>query len=368
LALSLCLALGAAPNAKHARAEPSGFTLHYEGPTGCSSRPQVERRLGELLGEEPKPEPPLVARVNVRAVGAAFKLVYEAQVAGSRSHRTLTLDTCEAVTEAAALLLLLTLDPSAAATLDVSNGAPPSSGPSNEPPSVGTRVTTAPLTPVPTPEQASSARASASRKSAVSTVNQINAVQKRAASDPNESRAAAAGGWQPSGWLLLAGAALSELGPSVALGGTLEAGIAVGGLRLGAGLGYLRATDVALAEPEGARLRVDLLRLRGLGTYLFETGEFRYGPWLSLGAERVAARVDGIREPRPGHTTFASAALGAAVNLRLSERWEAGARLGAVVPWKRPEFRVIGIPGVLHRPGPVGLDAAVGILWAWGSQ
>src|SRR5690606_7343759 len=57
------------------------------------------------------------AQVHVTTRGQEYRLEYRADRDGTQSRRVLTLDSCEAVTEASALLLLLTIDPILADTM-----------------------------------------------------------------------------------------------------------------------------------------------------------------------------------------------------------------------------------------------------------
>lgn len=343
----------------------SELSLVYEAPPRCGSRQQTLHKLRGALGKDADSVGALDARVVVHTEGAQVILDYEARKGQNESRRTLTLDSCEIASEAAALLLLLTLDPLLAESMGAEQAvqqivqpAPPVTeppvpateppAPATEPPATATveptpaRTTTNPSAVEPTPAPARPSEAESEQPSVVP--------------------------WLQGGWLGVGGGAVTALGPTTALGVGLEGGVRLHGVRLGARGAWQTSSRQPLDNPVGADVRASLLRAHLIAGLEFGRPVLRIGPWVGVGWERLSAEVRGITDSTPGSTTLLAASAGAWSEVRITRDWGLCLRAGLLLPLEHPAFQVAGVEGDVIKPGRMGVDLFLGILWAFSSQ
>lgn len=97
-----------------ASAAERGWRLAWGVPSACPSGAEVERRIGALLGT-PSTEWPIQVTAAIRRERGGFRLDMVARRGSARQQRTLWHRECAVLGEAAALLVALAVDPSAAA-------------------------------------------------------------------------------------------------------------------------------------------------------------------------------------------------------------------------------------------------------------
>lgn len=152
--LALALALGL--HAPTPAASPSSLDLRWDAPPSCPDREALLRRIDATLGDVALPErPPLTVRGQLRVVepeGYALRLELDD---GHASVRELEGPSCEELTEAAALVIAITMDPRllerlqeppAEAAVEPTEGSEPEAVPT--PPETQTPVESAPPDPV----------------------------------------------------------------------------------------------------------------------------------------------------------------------------------------------------------------------------
>ncbi|HEX2730857.1 MAG TPA: hypothetical protein VHM70_04600 [Polyangiaceae bacterium] len=336
--------------------------LSYEAPAGCGSaaeiRRQVERAVAEnTAGTTPeRPMPALTARIVVSAAGDRYTLALDATRDGQKVTRTLQLDSCPAVTEASALLLLLALDPALGHQL----GAPEDDGiassmPENTSERPPENTETQARAKEPTPEAAPSSSSEAKPKGIAEDERPPSAPQKPA-------------GWDVAGQLSLGARAVHGVAPDWAIGPVLSAGLWFGGFGALGSASWNHGWESPLPGVQGASIRSDLLHVDLAGAYRFGTREVSAAPFLGLGTDLMSANVVGVTRPGGAHTEWASLRGGLLLNLLISGPWALDAELGLVRPLKRPAFSVAGVTGVAHQAEPFGVEAGLGISWRWGSQ
>jgi hypothetical protein len=115
IALPLALLLATAPEPSSA---PAGLELHWEAPPECPDRAQLLAAIDATLGEVTEGErPPLRVRGLVRAeptTGFVLRLELDDGHAGTRELRGAS---CKELTDAAALVIAMTIDPRLLETL-----------------------------------------------------------------------------------------------------------------------------------------------------------------------------------------------------------------------------------------------------------
>lgn len=283
---------------------------------------------------------PLDADISVIEREDGMLLRFVATYKGVKSTRTLAVDDCEAATEAAAVLLLLTIDPLLAESL----GMPPPASteaselPSPKPPSQSEPTAGAPSPPPP--------------------------AERSPATEPQLE---ASEGEALKGFLALS-AVMSH-------GGTRELGFGPG-LRAGAHVGVLEAavagywlperTDELSGVPGGTLGTSSLTGLVELHLH-FEKKQFAFGPLVSFGGVRVSAQTAGVSSPDSAATQWMVFQGGAFANMQLQPEWALGLNAAAVLPLQRPTFSVDGL-GLVHQPDRLGIDVFMSALWIWGSQ
>lgn len=340
----------------------SELSLVYEAPPHCGSRQQTLQKLRTALGKDADNVGAIDAAVHVRTEGAQVILDYQARKGEVSSRRTLTLDSCEIASEAAALLLLLTLDPLLAESLGAEQAvqqivqpasapeptpeppAPPAPAPPAEPPRTEAPPNKAPPNKEPSP-------------AAVVTPADRESLPR------NEDTP-----WLQGGWLGVGGGAVTALGPSSALGVGLEGGVRLHGVRLGARGAWHTSSWQPLETPAGADVRASLLRAHLIAGLEFGRPMLRIGPWVGVGWERLSAQVRGITDPAPGSTALLAASGGVWSEVRITRDWGLCLRAGLLLPLEHPAFQVAGVQGDVIKPGRMGVDLFFGILWAFSSQ
>jgi hypothetical protein len=316
--------------------------LEYAAPEGCGSRTEVLTKLAEILGRDPAELPPIEARIGVESTATYYVLSYQAEFQGARSERTLELQSCAAVVEAAALLLAISVDPSLNASLDAPEPAPtdlPSAPPKDAALATALPATVAPSAaadadaPVPSPDEP----------------------------PPRRERK------KLSGFVGAAVSGSSSLTPTFALGGGLSVGARLGAFSFGI-KSFIEATPVPGQPSADVSVSALLWRNRGWGGATFPVGPLRLGPYLGLGVEVLQVWASGLSSGGSGASPLLSAAAGGMAVWSLGPSWALEIDGGLTVPFERPSFLVNGLESPVHRPGAVSADITFGVNWSFGSQ
>ncbi len=349
---TVCAAVVATTPSAHAQGLRN-VQLDYEAPAGCGSKAAVLEKLSTALGDS-EPLPEIAARVVVKGEPERYILDFRATKDGVESRRRLLVDTCEAATEAGALLLLLTLDPLLADRLGASEivEQKETEGPPPEPEDK--------TAPEPTP--AEDVKAPESEPTAAQTPP-----------SPSESRAVdvplvEGGDWVRGGWIGAGPTLITGMTPSAAYGGTLRGGFELGRLQVAVAGAYLVAPEAPIPAIEGAGVRSTMARASVRGEPRFGTGWWHFGPAVGLSLEYVAATSVDITSSGAGATQWLSGQVGVWSTAMISESWGLRLDAGATFPFERPRYRIVGVQEPVHRPAWVGVEAFVGAFWAWGSQ
>lgn len=324
------------------------MTLEYVAPEGCGSEGEVMGKLRAALGSTSEGLPAANVTVVVTPRDARYLLSYRARRADVVSQRSLVVDGCEAASEVAALLMILTLDPVLAESLGaaqvVEQVATPAAAPEpapaaappapTEPPPAAAPESTPPAPPPPPP------------------------LAPRPARRP----------WLDGAWLALGGARLTAVTPSAGYGFSMEGGVRRAPLRLSASGGWARSLDVDIEGVPGARLRATVLRAHVTAALEIGPRPLRFGPSADLGVEVLTADPRGISAGHSGSTPLVSAALGGWASLAISRHWGLLGRAKVLLPLERPRFWVGGLEAPVFQPERVGSDLSLGVFFAWGSQ
>lgn len=329
-----------------------GIELSYDAPDACGGRDEVLRRVNALLPAAKTVEGVVKAVVVVRQTEGGWRVNYDATREGAPSKRELVVADCAAVVEASALLLALTLDPLAGEreppATSVVEAAPRETV---EPPPSGAPKTSVQPSPAP---QTVPAQPTSTRTRVAENEEQTNVAPRR--SSVGDS------------WIGLGGEWVTGIAPSAGRGVRLDVGSTLAMVRFGVSGSYDWVEDRNLPRAPFATLQTQLYRLRSWAGPVFDLGEVRFGPFVALGLEHLRARVTGISNPAPGAMTWLTTAAGAYADLHLGRELAFRMQGAAVFSLERRTFTVRGIPGLVHQPDVVGIDAAASLVWVWGAR
>lgn len=331
------------------------IVLEWQAPQGCPQEPRVRQRIEQLLGNtvESSTGEHFTASGLVREQGGAWALDLSISTADGTEHRNLEATTCEALAEAAAVMISIALAPQANVV-----------DPQPEPTEVS--AISPPPAPPPSPESPDSPPAPGAEPAATP-----RAKPEKARRSPRSRRAP-----QPLP------ADRESTGPSVKAAASPISGF----VRIVGGLSAGPLPGVAPGMGLGLGLRRRLLRAEVLARYYFarraDRGDVsgRIGYWsiagsicvvpqwrllefpLCGGAEigQMTGRGESVDESYPGRLVWAAGDVSAGLLVRLIPRIAVGIQADLVIPFTRPGFEVVGV-GVLHRASVIGAAALAGI-------
>lgn len=320
-----CLALLSWPS--RARCDdpkvPTSLELDWEAPDGCSARDATLSNVERLLGTPIDPSAaPLRARakVNLRPGGGwRLRLVFAA--AGGERTRELDARTCDELSQAAAVILALALNPSLGgdfAAPGVDESMAPSAGASTD--SARTPPMVADAAPSDIPPQASSSAATARGHG------------------PSEVASAS---WH---WTFGAGSVLA-LGaiPSPAFGVAIHVAVAHGRIRLElAGLNLVERF-AHIDERDTAGGYIGLREGTLSGCYLLSQGRvFAAGGCAQIEVGTVYGHGQGLDHLASGGRLWLSTGLSGVFSFEVASPLFLVVEPAIGVPWGRPEFEAAG--------------------------
>lgn len=308
--------------------------LRWSAPEGCPAAGVVTAEVDRLLAGSPaRPPRPVEVSASVsRDDVGAFRVRLETPGDGAIRVREVKGASCAAVADAAALIIALMIDPSAAAAAGPRPGPAPLPAPVVP---VAVPVFVPPLAPAPKPEIVRASRPRASSGS-------------------------------PLLAFRLSAAAIADAGslPGISFGFSGAASLLVGPNRfeLGAAGWPDRATSLAARPSAGgfvglvtgfASVCRDVLRL------LARTTRFELFPCAAFELGRIHAKGFGIDAPGDGAALWSAVRAGGLFVWRLADRVGIDLRLEAAIPLARPSFVIEGL-GTVHRSAPVAGRASLG--------
>ena len=334
--IGLLLAAVLAASSPPAWGQTTAARLEVDAQPSCSTRDELIARVAARsvrihFVDDGAGFPLITARIEAGPKGAVVAELTVVEPDGRRFARRLEAPSCAAATDALALVVAITLDPSAAAN----SGAGAASD------TAGPQVTATGGAAVAVPPEP-----------AVATEGH-----------PTASAEAAAQRAQPTRHLTVAGAGALIVGPAptVMPGVTLEVQAAQDGASIWSPAAILTLAHVwsgALPESGGtAEFTLDLVGLDLCPLRLAVGLEIRVCAAGSLG--RLTARGSNAYDPRSVARPFATAGGTARLSLAFGSRVEARARLGAGATLWRDAFEFS--PDVFHRVASVTLVGDVGI-------
>jgi hypothetical protein len=356
LAALAALAAGAAGSEAGGAEERARISLRYSAPEGCPAAADVIKEVDRLLGDRAAPSAAPIevsARVS-QEDGGGYRLRLEATRDGTPRVRELRGPTCAAVTDAAAVILALMIDPSAVASAPeeapkaaqsepekTAQGDPPRTAPgevaANPPVSPSAPTPSAPTPSAPAP--------------AASSAPPSNAPAGAASRARAPGVSLGLGAW--------AGADIGSIAP-LSAGFGLVGTLFYGPQRFDLGLGVWPERSSTLADRPSAGGDVSLTALSAGTCRAIPAGPISLAPCGSLEIGRLSAAGFGV--PRPGSGAAPWVALKAG-GMAAWEPWDSvwvTLRLEAVVPFIRPRF-ILEDVGAVHQPSAVAGRAAAGL-------
>lgn len=283
------------------------LALDWRAPANCPGEQDVTREIAALLDGRATERAPVRARARARRVSSKhWTTTVHVEKQGVQGRRTLEAESCQALTEAVALVIALAIDPG------FSNDSllPKETEPPPEP-----NTPTNPLT------------------------------------------------W--SGVASLGGIVDTQSLPGVA--GGLQAGLGVeyGGLLLGASGRYLFGRATTAADHPSARATIDLAAAALESCYFLSLSDWRLGPCAALELGRLRAESEGVTDPSAGRTLWLAVDAGVVARWRFRAPWGLSLGLSAIAPLQRPTFEITGISEPVYAVKPVSFRASLSIEAAW---
>jgi hypothetical protein len=314
-----------------ARALASGappLVLDWHGPDDCQEGARLLTEVERTLGGE-RSGTGLVAHVTLAQVGSRWRLTLVMEHGGRTTTRALDAESCATATDAAAVVLALTIDTFGHESEDAG-------------PRVADATTVLDASSV--VERADSAP---------------SAADVPLSSDDARDASAARSSLLP---LVVFAEAASDTGtlPRTGVGFAGGLGFVASPLRVEARLAYWPgvAAEIAGASSRGGSFTVLAAELRGCA--LAEASVFSLGGCAGLGLAEMRAQAFGVTTPISAASTWGELVADGVALARVSRRFALRASAGMVVPFSRSPFEIEGL-GVVHKPAAVALELAVGV-------
>jgi hypothetical protein len=321
-------------------AHAQSIELTWEAPAPCATQAELLQRVTGMVARSN------VADVSIRVVGHVAKrndgyvLHLRLEQEGHSALRTLRDRDCTELSEAAAFLVAVAIDPTLPAVQP--SATPPEAAPVDVP--LATEAKEPAEAPAPAPQP---------QPSATATPEPVPAAEPETVAEGVVVTLHAG---------LFSGAWFGGLaGPHPLLG--LWVGADLDALALWLSLAHQFARTRELSVP-GAESRFDGQELAGTGCYLWG-GQLRVGPCARLSVLRTHASVERVTETGEDDRVWATGGAALAVRYRPWKLLEFQLAGGAWVPLtSRPRFTVEGL-GSVGAVGPVGAITELGVTLTW---
>ncbi len=306
----------------HAQAaNPEPLVLEWVAPPTCTGGETVRREVLRLASLDGPGVHRVHARVRIQRLGDRdFELRLSADLDGVEGERTFRGQSCDSVTDAAALTLALMLNPDA----EVTPAEP------------------APAKPTPAPRSASEPGPPAAQR-------------KRPPSEREEIS------WALSGASALAIGVRTGVLPDPGLEVAIAAGAGLGPLRGWLGGSIMPAQSAAISG-SNAGGRMWVLSGTALAAWALNTGSFEVAPSLGIELTRVAGRGAGVTAPERASIHWTSAIVGGTAHLRVSGSAALGVGVFGLVPLARPSFYLDDL-GPVFEPQVAGIRTHFSAVW-----
>lgn len=355
--------------------------LRWDAPDGCPDVDAVRAAVGRLVRRpDAASAERVVARGAVRPEASRFRLRLSTGEGDAAAERELTADGCQALADAAALILALMIDPGAGPpAVPPPDEPPPREPPPADDPDPASSPPPAPGTAAPAVERAAPAERGSEltppREGAADPATRAAEPERRGAPDGRS----ALDEEEPAPWpaerdeveppdddaprRLRAG--IGVLGDAGSLPGATP-GVAIGAAaRLGRfGLELEgRLLPLRRARPGGrADVRADL-SLYTVGARacfaVVDAGRVTLSPCAGLEVGRMRGESFGVSAPASGSAPWLALSAGAALSIRLRPRFGLRAVLEGLLPASTPPFVIDGV-GVVHEASPFAGRLTVG--------
>jgi len=317
-------------------------TLDWDAPPECPQQSQLRARVEQLLGEplDATSGEHFAAHGVVRHDGARWDLELALSTADGTERRPLEADSCEALTEAAAVVISIALAPRS------QDHDPPTREETPVAPE-GPRETRAPDD-TPPPAKRPRPRAAQPRSRAEqprSRAEQPRSRPKRASPAPIGGFVRAVGGFSVG--------PLPSITPVVGLG----LGLRRRAFRTEL-LGRYAFARTATRDESSARIAAWTVAAQFCFAPAWRRLEFPLCAGTELGM--IMGRGDNVEAPRSHALLWAAADLNAGLIVRPIPRLGIGVQADLVVPFTHPGFSVDGV-GLLHRASAIGAYGLLGI-------
>ena len=304
-------------------AQDSASSIRWSAPTMCPSRAaltvEVERFLGQSF-DTPRDQVLAVAG-TVEAVGQGYSAELSITSADGTSIRRLEHPDCKKLTEAAALVIAIAIDPERALAIDPAVSAPADGSPQ---PVASVATEAAQPTSEPAPPPRAGVQSTRTPRRVV--------LGGPARSDPRPA-------WSTT--IDLRGTAGVGLLPRAYVGFVVEPGLELGQVRLAFPIRRWPAQDQAVADFEHVALELDawtggarLCRLVALGSW---------HPSFCAGPDVVTIRGqgEGVESPKTPRAIWGALTVGASVAFEPPGRLRVTGGLDGTVHFARPPFGVV---------------------------
>ncbi len=338
------------------------LAVRYEAPGGCGSARAVRERVRRALPEREFAS--LTATIEVKAEPGGYGMAFHASAGSAVVDKTLHVESCEAAVEAAALLLLLTVEEAPSASDAVGAGA--SGAPEKPPVATGQTPVATGQTPVAagqTPTPATPTKADAtdpSLRRAPAPLDDLTAdVSTASRSSSLEALALE---------LDVGVQGASGLSPGWSPLGRLELAVDVENLRISLAGGWGLERQTAIEGSSGLALRWSEIRAEGNLGWTLRRGPWRLTSLVGLGWLRLSAIPVNTSTPASGATGWLYIPVGLLASRSIGKHVGIFGRLAGEISLERPKYEIGGLVAPAHTPNPLGLALGLGVRLSWGEH
>ena len=328
------------------------LTLTWSAPAECPQLPAVQAELQRLLGAETQAGADTAVDVQLaRAADARFVLTLIVRREGGEATRTLEGASCEALTQAGALVIALAIDPDAVAahTADAPADAPQDAA-----------LITPPAQPTP-PTEPAQAQPDRDQPSAASRRDpRTRGARARGAAQPAAADGAPRSHLRVAGRVFAHAVAEALAVPGVSAGFAAGAGVRVGVVDLTLEVLWAAPRGIEVAAPPNAGADFALTAGRLRGCVALTGGLVELAPCLGFELGVLRGESYGVSAPSSGGALWAAPMAGAELRVFVHDRVAVTARLDVAAPLQRPAFVIAGI-GAITEPGVASVRGELGV-------
>jgi hypothetical protein len=360
-------------------AQTSSVEVSWIAPAECPQKPWLEGEIEKLIGRPLTAiaEPSIKAAALVeKKDGGKWRLRLHTLQDNASGERELEADRCEALAQAAALILALSIDPQAvkahvASSIKAQELATGSvaNTPTNTANTPGKEIADKPAPPQPeqqpvveTPKKEIADKPAPPEPKLPSVIPPPEPVEQKDKEETVNDEEDEPGSPIPIDFI----SRLDFVGdygalPDISIGPSAAVGLAIDRLDALVSIKWLPSDETQLSKT-GFGAEFGLWAI-GIGVYYrFLVSELTLSPFLQLELGEVYGKGANVNNPDQGSALWLAMAAGLRLSLRLTDWASLGLEIGPNVPFLRPNYvlDISGIPQVVHQSSSMGVGTRLG--------